>query len=230
MAAVAKNPQFAKKVGISQKVGEEFLQADKGRKFNRGGEMKDDAYMKKERRHVAAMKKAGVPKNIVKEEMKEAGMEGGGVAKKLPTSKQMGSLGMKKGGNVKMADGGATMYRRTPALPTQASDTARAKMAARPTMAMKKGGSCKGYAEGGNVRTQVERNQNMPKATLPAQANVPTLPSQASDRAKAIMAARAPRMARGGGVESKGKTKGTMVKMARGGGVEVKGKTRGKMV
>lgn len=36
--------------------------------------------------------------------------------------------------------------------------------------------------------------------------------------------------ARGGGVESKGKTKGTMVKMARGGGVESRGKTRGKMV
>jgi hypothetical protein len=38
------------------------------------------------------------------------------------------------------------------------------------------------------------------------------------------------KMARGGGVESKGKTKGKMVKMARGGGVEVRGKTRGKMV
>jgi len=36
-------------------------------------------------------------------------------------------------------------------------------------------------------------------------------------------------MARGGGIESKGKTKGKMVKMARGGGIEVRGKTRGKM-
>ena len=31
MAAVAKNPAFAKKVGIKQSVGEEFLQADKGK-------------------------------------------------------------------------------------------------------------------------------------------------------------------------------------------------------
>jgi len=37
MAAVAKNPKFAKKVGIKQSVGEEFLQADKGKKFKKGG-------------------------------------------------------------------------------------------------------------------------------------------------------------------------------------------------
>ena len=37
MAAVAKNPAFAKKVGIKQSVGEDFLQADKGRKFGSGG-------------------------------------------------------------------------------------------------------------------------------------------------------------------------------------------------
>ena len=42
MAAVAKNPAFAKKVGIKQTVGEHFLQADKGKKFSRGGEMKHD--------------------------------------------------------------------------------------------------------------------------------------------------------------------------------------------
>ena len=38
------------------------------------------------------------------------------------------------------------------------------------------------------------------------------------------------KMARGGGIEKKGKTKGTMVKMARGGGIEVRGKTKGKML
>jgi hypothetical protein len=40
MAAVAKNPGFAKKVGIPRSVGEEFLTADKGKKFNKGGMMK----------------------------------------------------------------------------------------------------------------------------------------------------------------------------------------------
>ena len=40
MAAVAKNPSFAKKVGVPAKVGQEFLTADKGKKFKEGGEMK----------------------------------------------------------------------------------------------------------------------------------------------------------------------------------------------
>jgi hypothetical protein len=40
MAAVAKNPAFAKKVGIKSSVGEEFMKADKGRKFGTGGAMK----------------------------------------------------------------------------------------------------------------------------------------------------------------------------------------------
>ena len=37
MAAVAHNPKFAKKVGISQKVGKEFAKADEGKKFKGGG-------------------------------------------------------------------------------------------------------------------------------------------------------------------------------------------------
>lgn len=37
MAAVAHSPAFAKKVGISQSVGKDFTEADKGRKFGKGG-------------------------------------------------------------------------------------------------------------------------------------------------------------------------------------------------
>lgn len=37
MAAVANNPKFAKQVGIKQSVGEDFMKADKGRKFAKGG-------------------------------------------------------------------------------------------------------------------------------------------------------------------------------------------------
>jgi len=40
MAAVAHNPTFAKKAGVPQSVGKEFNQADKGRKFSKGGDMK----------------------------------------------------------------------------------------------------------------------------------------------------------------------------------------------
>ena len=49
MAAVANNPAFAKKVGISKSIGEEFMKADKGKKFKEGGMMdkKDLAQDKK---------------------------------------------------------------------------------------------------------------------------------------------------------------------------------------
>jgi hypothetical protein len=40
MAAVANNPSFAKKAGVPQSVGKEFNEADKGRKFFKGGDMK----------------------------------------------------------------------------------------------------------------------------------------------------------------------------------------------
>jgi hypothetical protein len=40
MAAVAHSAAFAKKVGIPQSVGKDFNEADKGRKFSRGGDMK----------------------------------------------------------------------------------------------------------------------------------------------------------------------------------------------
>lgn len=42
MAAVANNPKFAKQTGIKQSVGEEFMKADKGRKFAKGGAMRHE--------------------------------------------------------------------------------------------------------------------------------------------------------------------------------------------
>ena len=86
MAAVAKNPAFAKKVGIKKSVGEEFLQADKGKKFKGGGMMdkKDLAQDKK-------MTKKAVG-------MHEKQLHGG---KKSDLAK------LKKGGMAKMAKGGS---------------------------------------------------------------------------------------------------------------------------
>ena len=39
MEAVAHNPSFAKKAGVPQSVGKEFSNADKGRKFSKGGDI-----------------------------------------------------------------------------------------------------------------------------------------------------------------------------------------------
>ena len=74
MQAVANNPKFAKKVGVSQSVGREFTKKE-------GGQMKESkAMMKKE---VSFMKKKGAPKSMLKHEMAEAGMKYGGKVKKM---------------------------------------------------------------------------------------------------------------------------------------------------
>jgi hypothetical protein len=107
MAAVAHSPAFAKKVGVSQSVGKEFNQADKGRKFAKGGEMKESKAMAK--KEIAFMEKKGAPKSMVKHEKAEYGLKKGGIATSLkahaaaPASKA--HAGMKSGGFVKSADG-----------------------------------------------------------------------------------------------------------------------------
>ena len=47
MAAVAHNPAFAKKAGVPQSVGKDFNEADKGRKFPKGGDMKTNSQFEK---------------------------------------------------------------------------------------------------------------------------------------------------------------------------------------
>jgi hypothetical protein len=97
MAMVANSPAAAKRVGIPQSVGKEFMQADKGKRFGsgsranvqainkpktnqgkqeffaRGGDMKESKEMMK--KEVSFMKKKGAPKSMIKHEMKEAGMK-----------------------------------------------------------------------------------------------------------------------------------------------------------
>ena len=132
MAMVAHDPAAAKRLGIPQKVGKEFVEADKGRKFARGGDMKESKEMVG--KEVAFMKKKGAPKSMIKHEMAEAkGMKKGGMPAALaahaakPASKAHAGLksggavyrraadgitkqGKTKGTQIKMAGGG--MYRR----------------------------------------------------------------------------------------------------------------------
>jgi hypothetical protein len=138
MAAVANNPKFAKKVGVSKSVGEEFMKADKGRKFKEGGALKQtDA--------------ESTP----------------GLAK-LPTEVRNKMGYMKKGGDVKHSD---------------------VKMDKK--VVKKAVGMHEKQLHGG-------KKSDMTK-----------LKSGGMSTTK--------KMARGGGIEMKGKTKGKMVKMKRGG-------------
>ena len=84
MAMVAHDPAAAKRLGIPQKVGKDFMEADKGRKFAKGGDMKESKGMMK--KEVSFMKKAGAPKSMIKHEESEMkGMKYGGKTKKMAT-------------------------------------------------------------------------------------------------------------------------------------------------
>lgn len=84
--------------GVSQSVGREFNQADKGHKFKEGGTSmatkKMDAESKKE---FAFMKANKAPKSMIAADMKEEGYaKGGGIESRGKTNCKM--VGMKKGG------------------------------------------------------------------------------------------------------------------------------------
>jgi hypothetical protein len=87
MAMVAHDPAAAKRLGIPQKVGKEFTEADKGRKFSKGG-------------HTMATQKKVATTPMGK--VKTAAPSRDGVAVKGKTKgKQIvmpGNKGMKKGG------------------------------------------------------------------------------------------------------------------------------------
>ena len=81
MAAAAHSPAFAKKAGISQDVAKEFNKADKGKTFNKGGDMKKaNPFMEM----IAKKKEAAAKKPATKMAMP---MKKGGMAKK--TTKKM---------------------------------------------------------------------------------------------------------------------------------------------
>ena len=119
MAAIAHNPAFAKKVGIPQSVGKDFNEADKGKKFGKGGETRPDVQginkPKTDHGKMAFFKEGG---NTMASKMnpgfmammaKKKGAQEGSKADMATDKKQM--MGMKKGGMKKMANGGSASSR-----------------------------------------------------------------------------------------------------------------------
>jgi hypothetical protein len=103
MAAVANNPAFAKKAGVPQSVGKEFSNADKGRKFSKGG---DTMATKMNPGFMAMMaKKKAAP-------AKKMAMGGatkmGSVKTAAPSKDGVASKGKTKGTPVTMKRGGKT--------------------------------------------------------------------------------------------------------------------------
>jgi hypothetical protein len=101
MAAIAHSPSFAKKAGVPMSVGKEFVTADKGKKFSKGGDMKhEDVKMDKKMMQKAVNKHEGrLHKGATMTKLAS-----GGAAKKM----NMGGMAYAKGGFTKSADGIAT--------------------------------------------------------------------------------------------------------------------------
>lgn len=104
MAAVAHNPAFAKKAGVPQSVGKDFNQADKGRKFAQGGDMKESKEMMK--KEVSFMKKKGAPKSMIKHEQSEAQAYKKGGSVFTRSADGIAKKGKTKAMQIKMAGGG----------------------------------------------------------------------------------------------------------------------------
>ena len=118
MAAVANNPAFAKKTGVPQSVGKEFNNADKGKTFKQGGDMKP-VDMKKNpgvaklptavRNKMGFMKKGGMAEGEKADMKQDKGMMQKAVNKhegRLHKGQPMTKLS--KGGFTKEANGVAT--------------------------------------------------------------------------------------------------------------------------
>lgn len=118
MAAVAHNPEFAKKAGVPQSVGKEFNQADKGRKFAKGGDTmatKDDQfdddvkrvksglYMNKGEDRVYSRER-GLGPSMAAQRLEKRGVDIKGLAGNRANDEDLGSY--KKGGKVKKMNTG----------------------------------------------------------------------------------------------------------------------------
>ena len=89
-------------------MGKDFSNADKGKTFSRGGDMKESKAMVG--KEMAFMKKKKAPASMIKHEKAEMmGMKKGGVATSLKSHAAMPAskahAGLKAGGYVKAADG-----------------------------------------------------------------------------------------------------------------------------
>jgi phosphoserine phosphatase len=103
MAAVANNPKFAKKVGVSKSVGEEFMKTDKTKKMAGGGSL---PMVEKDGKKVPAFAADGIGK------MKKGGMAHSDIAKDKPMMKKVAAKavkghekkmhGMAKGGGIEV--------------------------------------------------------------------------------------------------------------------------------
>ena len=145
MALVANDPKAAKRLGIPKSVGEEFMKADKSKKFGSGG---STGALKE----VDASENPGLSKLPTEARNKMGYMKKGGMAKK---KMNMGGMAYKEGGKLDMAQDKKMAKKAVGMHEKQLhggkkSDLAKLKSGG--MTKMKKGGSC--YAKGGGIEVR----------------------------------------------------------------------------
>jgi hypothetical protein len=222
MAAAAHNPAFAKKVGIPTSVAKEFNAADKGKKFGTGGgvgitrggqkqinrqETRFGSVLGNEKNvpninlnKYIGKKEGGMAKSDMKEDMKADIKQDKAIVKK---AFRMHDKQEHKGGKgtdlSKLKGGGMAKMKETMGPRTMSKDVEKGsnKLLSHGESAVQKRGHTKGQEERGFK-------------TLGVQAG-------AKGGSRKTTGAAPIKMARGGGVESKGKTKGKFITMCGGG-------------
>jgi hypothetical protein len=240
MAAIANNPKFAKKVGVSKSVGEDYMKADKGRKFKEGGLKETNADSNpglaklptEVRNKMGYMKKGGMAKKRKFEEggevdtaaLREAAMYGGlgkrnprlpseGIEQKYenPVTKRLKDAVAKtyslspSGMARSVANMGANAGRRS----SRSMDNESPDMS--DIVGAKKGGMMK------HKDVQMDKKVVKKAVAMHDKQQHGGKKTNLSTLKKGGMACAPKKMARGGGIEIKGKTKGKMITMKKGG-------------
>jgi hypothetical protein len=222
MMAIAHSPAFAKKVGVPQSVGSDFTEADKGRKFAQGGTTMAKGKMfggketyAEEMKEGRALKSGKISlKDYAKGEMEEGVHKArGGTVQKMPMASKMGSMNMAKGGCA-MARGGGI----------EAKGKTQGKMVK--------------MAAGGKVGPNPTPQDIPDDQPEPPKSKVVPTPAPAASAPKQVNKPPVGQRVPGTNTydvqpktdDTKRYAKGGCVKMARGGGIEQRGKTRGRFV
>jgi hypothetical protein len=257
MAAIAHSPSFAKKVGVSQSVGKDFNAADKGKTFKRGGDVKkftDGGLPDSETRMVPYGKLSGKRQAEIKSQYEKDAKEARANVKRPFGSKvldayyEINPLVSEKQRQSVRSDATEDVAQRQRKLDYAEgrlkglgtrkeyfSDDAPHKIDLNEKL-FNKGGMMK--ESKGMIRKEMAfmKNKGAPKSMIKHEkAEMMGMKKGGmpmKDGKPAFMA----KYAKGGGIESRGKTKGTIIRMASGGsvssasrradGIAQRGKTR----
>jgi len=194
MAAVANNPKFAKKADVPQSVGEDFVAADKVKASRARPDLQGVNKPKTDHGSMSLFNKGGAMKSDMKEDTKMDKSQDKAMIKKAFKQHDAQEHKGGKGTNLALKKGGAAK------MADGGMTDPRAKM-----MMAKLGADRAGRAM--PAPTADMRGRAMPRRPMAAE----TAPAPMMKKGGMT------KMAKGGGIESKGKTKGAMVRMNRGG-------------